>query len=100
MFFRRKKIDIDALIKEYKRNTNAVLLDVRSRQEYRSGRIPASINVPLDSIGQFNESKERELYVYCRSGARSSKAVQQLNAQGYRAQNIGGIIDYHGPLEK
>ena len=41
------------------------------------------------------------LFVHCRSGARSSRAVAELRRMGYRnAVNIGGMLDYHGEVEQ
>ncbi len=77
----------------------SVILDVRNPQEYKSGHIPGSINLPLDRVHTIKISKGKPLFVYCHSGARSAHAVSILNKNGYNAKNIGGIASYNGPLE-
>lgn len=81
---------------------NAVLLDVRTREEYASGHVPGSVNLPLDQISQIEKTgagKESPLFVYCHSGARRGSACAWLSRQGYQAENLGGITAYRGPLE-
>ena len=98
-----KQPDINQGVQEYKNAVGAVLLDVRTPQEYREGHIPGSQNVPLqqlDKVEEVTENKDTVLYVYCRSGARSRQAVSLLQAMGYtNVHNIGGIAAYHGKVE-
>ena len=98
-----KQPDINQGVQEYKNTAGAVLLDVRSPQEYREGHIPGSQNVPLqqlDKVGEVTENKDTLLYVYCHSGARSRQAVSLLQAMGYtNVHNIGGIAAYSGKVE-
>ena len=98
-----KQPDINQGVQEYKNAVGAVLLDVRTPQEYREGHIPGSQNVPLqqlDKVEEVTENKDTVLYVYCRSGARSRQAVSLLNHMGYtNVHNIGGIAAYSGKVE-
>ena len=98
-----KHPDINQGVQEYKNAAGAVLLDVRTPQEYREGHIPGSQNVPLqqlDKVEEVTENKDAVLYVYCRSGARSRQAVSLLQAMGYtNVRNIGGIAAYSGKVE-
>ena len=98
-----KQPDINQGLQEYKNAAGAVLLDVRTTQEYRDGHIPGSQNVPLqqlDNVEEVAENKETALYVYCHSGMRSRQAVSLLQAMGYtNVHNIGGIAAYHGKVE-
>ena len=98
-----KQPDIHKGLKEYAEKENAVLLDVRTPQEYREGHIPGSQNVPLqqlDKVEEVTENKDTVLYVYCRSGARSRQAVSLLKHMGYtNVHNIGGIAAYSGKVE-
>ena len=98
-----KHPDINQGVQEYKNAAGAVLLDVRSPQEYREGHIPGSQNVPLqqlDKVEEVTENKDTVLYVYCRSGARSRQAVSLLKHMGYtNVHNIGGIAAYSGKVE-
>ena len=98
-----KQPDINQGVQEYKNAAGAVLLDVRTPQEYREGHIPGSQNVPLqqlDKVEEVTENKDTVLYVYCRSGARSRQAVSLLQDMGYtNVHNIGGIAAYSGKVE-
>ena len=98
-----KHPDINQGVQEYKNAAGAVLLDVRSPQEYREGHIPGSQNVPLqqlDKVEEVTENKDTVLYVYCHSGARSRQAVSLLKHMGYtNVLNIGGIAAYSGKVE-
>ena len=99
-----KQPDINKGLKEYAETENAVLLDVRTPQEYREGHIPGSKNVPLqtiDKISSVADNKNIPLFVYCYSGGRSRQAVSMLRHMGYNnVQNIGGITAYSGKVER
>ena len=98
-----KQPDINQGVQEYKNAVGAVLLDVRSPQEYREGHIPGSQNVPLqqlDKVEEVTENKDTVLYVYCHSGTRSRQAISLLKHMGYtNVHNIGGIAAYSGKVE-
>ena len=95
---------IDEGIKEYRKTGGAVLLDVRTPQEYQEGHIPDSKNVPLQELNRAGEmvpGKDTPLFVYCHSGARSRQAVGELQRMGYlHVKNIGGIAAYTGKVER
>lgn len=95
-----KKPTIDQLVQECISTPNAVLLDVRTKEEYEHGHIPSSINIPLDNIAMIDIDKKSPLFVYCLSGGRSSSACSYLKQNGYNAINIGGIASYTGKTEK
>ena len=99
-----KQPDVNRGVKEFQRTSGAVLLDVRTPEEYRSGHIPGSKNIPLqtiDRVGSVAENKDTALYVYCQSGARSRQAAGMLKQMGYtNVNNIGGIAAYAGKVER
>ena len=99
-----KSVDINKGIEEYKASEGALLLDVRTAQEYREGHIPGSVNIPLQSIANGRtpgDNKNKQLYVYCHSGSRSRQAVSLLKGMGYsNIKNIGGIAAYRGKVER
>ena len=99
-----KQNDINQGVKDYHNIPGAVLLDVRTPQEYREGHIPESKNLPLQTIDKVDsivENKDTVLYVYCHSGARSRQAASLLQYMGYsNVTNIGGIAAYSGKVER
>ena len=95
--------DINQGIAEWNATPGAVLLDVRTPQEYREGHVPGSRNAPLQSLdgaGNLPAGKDTPLFVYCQSGARSRQAVSLLQNMGYvNVNNIGGMSAYRGKVE-
>ena len=96
--------DINKGVMEHRNTDGAVLLDVRTPQEYREGHIPGSKNVPLqqlDKISSVIDNKNVPMFVYCYSGGRSRQATAMLQRMGYtNVQNIGGIAAYSGKVER
>ena len=97
-----EKIDINEGITLFKQTDGAILLDVRRIDEYSAGHIAESINIPVEEIETTSKKiidKNIPLFVYCRSGVRSTKATEALYEMGYtKVLNIGGILDYKGEL--
>ncbi len=98
-----KSNDINAGVQRFRETADAVLLDVRSRQEYAAGHIPGSRNLPLDQLENIIDlipGKDTPVFVHCLSGGRSARALAMLREMGYhRVENIGGIGAYKGKLE-
>lgn len=96
--------DINQGVKEYSTTDGAVLLDVRTPDEYRQGHIPGSKNVPLQSISKVAgmiDNKSTPISVHCLSGTRSRQAAAILKQMGYtNVKNIGGISAYAGKVER
>lgn len=96
--------DIHKGLEEYDALPDARLIDVRTAQEYCMGHIPGSENIPvdqIDSILELTDNKEIPLFVYCRSGARSRIAADELTRLGFRyVKNLGGIAAYRGRVER
>ena len=99
-----KDPDINQGVKEYRATDGAVLLDVRTPDEYRQGHIPGSKNVPLqsiDKVADMIDNKATPIFVHCLSGARSRQAAAVLQQMGYsNVKNIGGISAYTGKVER
>ena len=95
-FFTAKNINQG--VEEYRKNPDSILLDVRTEEEYADGHIRGSVNVPLQRIEGILEKvadPRKVIYVYCRSGVRSEKAVTILKQMGYaNAIDIGGILAF------
>lgn len=99
-----KRPDINQGVLEYETQENAVLLDVRTPEEYGEGHIPGSRNLPLQRIEEVEEAvggKDVPLFVYCRSGARSAQAAHVLRQMGYeQVKDLGGILNWSGSVER
>ena len=84
--------DIENLLKN-----KEFLLDVREEYEYQDGHIKGAINIPLREILEKKDTlpKDKDIYVYCRSGHRSADAVNFLKSLGFeKVHNVeGGFID-------
>jgi rhodanese-related sulfurtransferase len=79
------------------------LLDVRTDEEWASGRIPGSLHIPMDQLtARLEEVGDRVLCV-CAVGGRSARVTQYLVAQGREAVNVeGGVHGWAsggGPIE-
>lgn len=94
--------DINVGVQDYLSTDGAVLLDVRTTEEYAEGHIEKSINMPLQNIEQATDlikDKSSPLFVYCQSGGRSAQAAGFLKKMGYTNVNdIGGIMSYRGKV--
>ena len=99
-----KQPDINKGVIDFHNTDGAVLLDVRTPQEYLDGHIPGSRNVSLqqlDKISAVTDNKDVPLFVYCHSGGRSRQATALLRHMGYTdVRNIGGITAYSGKVER
>jgi phage shock protein E len=87
------------------RDSQVLLLDVRTQEEYQAGRIAGSKLLPYDEIA----SRQPELpadhsvpiIVYCRTGRRSEIAARELLQLGYTAvYDLGGIGSWPYPTVK
>jgi rhodanese-related sulfurtransferase len=81
-----------------------MLIDVREPAEFSHGHIKGAVNVPLSHLaGRIgNIPRDKTLFLYCQSGARSHQAARMLSAQGFTGLvNLkGGIAKWRGAIEK
>lgn len=75
---------------------NAMLIDVRERDEHRSGRIPKSTNIPVGHLHSMKKKlpadKQAPIITYCLSGMRAKNACATLANFGYtNLYCLGGI---------
>ena len=74
-----------------------VLLDVRTAEEFESGRIKNSINIPheilLSNIELVSQYNDEQLVVYCRSGKRASLVIEALEKNGFT-----NVVDIEGDI--
>lgn len=87
----------------------AVLVDIRSIEEFEAGHIAKSRNIPLDQIENHSKKlekiKKRPIVIVCQSGKRSGKAAAKLRKMEFDKlfQLSGGLIEWQKenlPLEK
>jgi rhodanese-related sulfurtransferase len=96
MFFRRSGIDVATASDRHAANT--LLIDVRSKSEWKSGHVPGATHISLESLPQRLDWLKRaadggEVMVICRSGNRSAQATRTLEKAGVTALNVrGGMI--------
>lgn len=80
------------------------IIDVRDKDEYDTGHIKGSINIPvgeIDEIYQLVSDKDSLIIVYCKSGARSRVAYSVLKSFGYRnVLDMKGINEWNYELEE
>ena len=81
--------------------TDYIILDVRTQEEYDTAHIPGAICIPNETIGTEDipelPDKDQLILVYCRSGNRSKQASEQLAKQGYtNIVEFGGINSWTG----
>jgi rhodanese-related sulfurtransferase len=84
------EIDVQTLASE--RVAGRRVFDVREPDEFDEVRVPESVLVPLAEVPEEIEQFEGTdtVYVICRTGSRSRKAVQYLRANGIDAVNVAG----------
>jgi phage shock protein E len=83
----------------------ALLVDVRSENEYRAGHLDCALLIPHDQIEaritELGTDKAREIILYCRSGGRASAAAGILKRHGFsNVSNAGGYQGLKRSLEK
>ena len=76
----------------------AYLLDVREYEEWDAGHVPGAVHIPLGELGARHTelTRDRPLYVICRSGIRSDHAAHALTGAGWDASNVAdGMMGWH-----
>ena len=96
-----RQISVDEAIMMMEEETDYIILDVRTVEEFSDKHIPGAINIPNETIGTAEISelphKDQLILVYCRSGNRSKQASEKLVALGYtNIVEFGGINDWPG----
>lgn len=97
LFEKKETVDIKELVKN-----GAVILDVRSKEEFAAGHVKGALNIPVDilsaNITKLGD-KTTSIITCCMSGGRSSMAKSILHAAGYdNVHNGGGWQLLHNKL--
>ncbi|MFD0976294.1 rhodanese-like domain-containing protein [Salinimicrobium gaetbulicola] len=98
-----KELSQEEWRKQISNDDNAVILDVRTELEVEEGYIPEAKNIDIYKGQEFLQEldkldKEKNYYVYCRSGARSAQACNLMDQKGFKQTYnlIGGFSQWEG----
>ena len=88
--------DLENIIAE-----GALIIDVRTPEEFKEGHIEGSLNVPLDEIGKAMAWLQKDVptVVVCASGSRSAEAVMILKTNGFEKVYNGGSWNSLGNIK-
>ena len=102
--FKRSMEDYEINIDELKRKqrNGAVIVDVRSLQEFNEGHINGAINIPYYSLlnnYSIYLSKNKTYYLYCDYGIQSKEISNRLNMFGYNTYYVKeGYLDFKNKI--
>jgi rhodanese-related sulfurtransferase len=76
-------------------DNGVAVIDVRRSYEFEAGHIPGARNIEMNELTARSEeiSRDQPVLFYCRSGGRSSMAVDAFRESGYDAHNLAGGIE-------
>ncbi|MBP9727889.1 MAG: rhodanese-like domain-containing protein [Candidatus Moranbacteria bacterium] len=99
-----QSLSAEDFVTQYKKTSDAILVDVRTPEEFRSGHIEGAVNIDFQDASFMAEVQKldttKTYFVYCRSGNRSKQAISVMNQQGISSINElqGGIISHQNTL--
>ena len=98
-----KSLTHEEAIKMIAEKPDAIVLDVRTPEEYEKKHIPNAKSVPLEEFQNGNFSslpdKNATILIYCWTGRRAQDAAQLLVDKGYKnVYEFGGIADWKGAV--
>ena len=96
-----RQVSMEEAVAIMAEETNYIILDVRTQEEFAQAHIPGAVCIPNETIGEDEipalPDKDQLILVYCRSGNRSKQASEKLAALGYtNIVEFGGIITWTG----
>jgi len=78
-------------------DNNSTILDVRTKEELKSGMILGALHIPLDKLtqnmSQLSDYQTQKILVYCATGNRSIAAARILSNHGYTVYSLNGGIE-------
>ena len=95
--FKQRELDYEVLM-----GKGAVIVDVRTPQEFAQGHVKGSVNIPLGNIQSYIVKLKRQnkpVIACCRSGARSGSAASILNNAGVESYNGGSWNEVESGLK-
>lgn len=86
-------------IERLRREKKAILIDIRSRDDYRQGHWEGAINYPESEVEDYKKvlQKKRPIIVYCQHGGASMQLARNLGRSGYEA---GTVIGGYSAMKK
>lgn len=90
------RIDQATLLERIKRKDSELLiLDVRTPEEFAKGHVPGAVNVPYTHlparISDLPGAGSKDIVLYCETGIRSERAAERLREHGYtRLKHLEG----------
>ena len=98
-----REVSVEEAIAMMETQSDYIILDVRTAEEFGEKHIPDAINVANEDIGTEEipelPNKDQLILVYCRSGNRSKQASKKLAALGYtNVVEFGGINSWPGEV--
>lgn len=99
-----KHLTHDEARQMFAKNPSAIVLDVRTPDEYEKKHLPNAVSLPLEELRNGNlkalPDKNQIILIYCWTGRRAQDAAQFLVDKGYRnVYEFGGLVDWTGKLE-
>jgi rhodanese-related sulfurtransferase len=91
LFSRPNRVDASRAAELLERG-EGVVLDVRENLEWKAGRIPGALHIPLARLPTRRHELPRDttIVTVCRSGHRGGLAARGLRHAGYRVENLAG----------
>lgn len=93
------RISVEQVKRDLDEGKDFILLDVRTKEEFREGHIEGAINIPVQVLAYEAENelleKDQVIVLYCRSGVRTITAAEILKELDYtEVYDMGGILSW------
>lgn len=78
----------------------ALIIDVRTREEYREKHVQKAVNIALQNLEKYYKyiPQNKALIVYCQTGSRSSMAAEFLRKKGRTVYDVATQNDWEREL--
>lgn len=100
-----QELSQDKWREELDKSDKAVILDVRTPQECAEGIIPNAVEIDLLNPENFMSKvekldKDKDYFIYCRSGGRSAQACSVMEQMGFNSTYnlLGGMLEWNGDV--
>ena len=95
-----KVSDEDLLAAHDAYNNGALIIDVRTKEEFKEGHVKQAVNIPLQNLEKQYQHipKDKEIIVYCQTGNRSGVAAEYLRKQGRTVYDVATQQDWEREL--